>query len=73
MANTREKLIELLGSVPYMWLALSTREMIANHLISHGVTFKTKVKPKKKPVKKEISQETLNALTTMGRKVHGEV
>ncbi len=77
----REKLIELIGSTEYGKGSLIGNnfqkrfiEKIADHLISHGVTFKTtKVKPKKKPVKKEISQETLNALTTMGRKVHGEV
>lgn len=77
MANTRNKLVELLESAEsaVYWNSSDKGfiEKIADHLISHGVTFKTKVKPKKKPVKKEISQETLNALTSMGRKVHGEV
>lgn len=34
---------------------------------------RSKVKTKIKPINKPISQDTLNALTAMGRKVHKEV
>ena len=82
MDNTREKLIELLSQVQYQGNAVHgysdkyiQNGELADHLIANGVTFAKdiNVPTKKKPVKKEISQETLNALATMGRKVHGEV
>lgn len=76
MDNTREKLINLLSTAGWnLYTSEQAKQEIADHLIANGVTFAKdiNVPTKKKPVKKEISQETLNALATMGRKVHGEV
>lgn len=36
----REKLIELLKGTPDIWMSGKASEMIADYLISHGVTFK---------------------------------
>lgn len=72
MTDTREKLIEILDKkVRDDWY---TNAEIADYLIANGVTVKTaKVKPNKTPVNKSITQDTLNALTALGRKAHGEV
>lgn len=75
MLDQREKLIDIINDFfgcDAAYFDVNPFDL-ATHMIAKGVMVKTtKVKPVKKP-QKEISQETLNALTTMGRKAHGEV